>query len=378
MRLNKLAKRIFAVGMAVSMMMASTGISFGAYEYDSVAGGTTGFTKYLALEDGVTVPNVEFTFTVASGTADEANGILAGPAGATVTYGSDTALKFDSSMSVADVTDGAIDGTAVTGTKYAQKDATVDFTGVSFSKPGIYRYELKEDTVTAPGITRKSNETLYLDVFVTDNNGALAVSSYVLHTDSGKPTAQSEEETDTADKVKGFVNEYTTQELTFEKQIAGNQGDKTKYFEFTLELENENLKGSTIAVDISGATSSDNTGKTSITLDATTGKASETYKLTHGDKVVVKGLPEGTKYTVKDAYEDYTATATGGTISDDPTAKTASISDTIASAAVDLVFTNTKNGTIPTGVILDSAPFILVIALAAAALVITAVRKRAR
>lgn len=380
MRLNKLAKRIFAVGMAVSLMMANAGMSFAdnkeAFKYEPVKGTETQFTKYLALEDGVTVPNVNFSFKIEAGDPVEKDNILAGIGSPTVEE-----AKFNSSMQTKDVAaDGKIDGIAVTGKKYAETLTKIDFSKVEFSAPGIYRYKLSEEKPTAPGVSAKTTSPLYLDVFVTsgDTKDSLKVESYVLHRTTDKPVATSEQDKKAADKVEGFVNEYKTQGFSFAKKVTGNQGDRTKYFTFTLKLKNENMKGSTIAVDVSGASSSDNTTK-EIKLDDATGESQVvTYKLQNGDKIEIKGLPDGTQYTVVDSYEDYEASLNVEGMQKDTDKKEASITGTVNGAKVELEFTNKKDGTIPTGVILDSAPFILVIALAAAALVITAARKRAR
>ena len=45
MRLNKLAKKIFAAGLAVSLMMANAGVSFAeqSFKYDPISGGETEF-----------------------------------------------------------------------------------------------------------------------------------------------------------------------------------------------------------------------------------------------------------------------------------------------------------------------------------------------
>ena len=65
MRLNKLAKKIFAAGLAVSLMMANAGVSFAdPFTYDPIPGTTTTFTKTLDLGSNANIPAVEFEYTM--------------------------------------------------------------------------------------------------------------------------------------------------------------------------------------------------------------------------------------------------------------------------------------------------------------------------
>ncbi|MBQ4256772.1 MAG: hypothetical protein II714_03875, partial [Oscillospiraceae bacterium] len=142
-----------------------------AFTYTAINGTTTTFNKYLVLDDSAEVPNVKFDFTIAAGTAvPTSNGtmeVLAGimtPTAPTVT--SVTFAPTDSPVSYADWSDTnqtyhtsdvsaeKMNGTAVltTGKKYAKKQATVDFTGVTFPEPGIYRYLVSETAGSAKGI----------------------------------------------------------------------------------------------------------------------------------------------------------------------------------------------------------------------------------
>lgn len=85
-----------------------------------------------------------------------------------------------------------------------------------------------------------------LDVYVTDNNGTLEISGYVLHKNEsniaisstmGSNDVMSEGEP-LDDKTDGFTNEYKSKDLVFKKEVVGNQASRDKYFEFTLKLEN--------------------------------------------------------------------------------------------------------------------------------------------
>ena len=101
--------------------------------------------------------------------------------------------------------------------------------------------------------------------------------------------------------------------------------------------------------------------------------AEQKFYLQHGNKIVVKGLAEGTSYKVDEDKEDYTKAITG-----DPNEGTVTKPEEGELKDLNVTFTNTRKGIIPTGVILDSAPFIMIIVLAAAALIFTAARKKNR
>ena len=89
-----------------------------------------------------------------------------------------------------------------------------------------------------------------------------------------------------------------------------------------------------------------------------------TFLLKHGDTIHIANLPYGVTYTVTEtAAEGYTTEKTGdhGTIS--------AVDQTAA-------FTNTKNGEVDTGVVLNNMPYILVLAVLAAGVAVFIIRKR--
>ena len=277
------------------------------------------------------------------------------------------------------------------GEAYAKKVVTVDFANVTFDEPGIYRYKITEqeiagrtdieyDTQKGAGATAKVR---YLDVYVIDNAGSLAVSAYVLHEQASDVTTtdqmgslnsevtewtvdgqayDSREAAETAakrlvtagaagtvdegkfiydgtaydtqadaeaaavadiapsavelgDKSQGFVNEFDSQNLTFGKEVEGNQGSKDKYFDFTLAITGAQ-PNMTYAVDLSQAEASSgansatiaaNANKTNpatITVDEN-GAATVHYYLKDGQYVTVKGLPKDSTYAITENNEDY-------------------------------------------------------------------------
>ena len=106
------------------------------------------------------------------------------------------------------------------------------------------------------------------------------------------------------------VNTYTgpvTGELSVKKTVSGDGADKTKKFDFTLNLTD----GSGQALPDSYSYTIQNEDGSS----AGTGSIGNggTFSLSHGQTLQVTGLPEGSKYSVTEAKsEDYTSQITSG------------------------------------------------------------------
>ena len=111
------------------------------------------------------------------------------------------------------------------------------------------------------------------------------------------------------------------------------------------------------------ATNADYIGKknpTSITADDE-GKATATFYLQNGQSIKILGLAEGTAYEIEETPEDYVASAriTGDTErtadSSDVALADNKVFDTELTEDTTVAFTNDRQGTIPTGVILSVA-----------------------
>ena len=220
-----------------------------------------------------------------------------------------------------------------------------------------------------PGVSYDSNPTRYLDVFVVaDENNELSVSSYVLR-DSATDIGTNGEYVENPDvKSTGYTNSLTQYDFDFSKTIAGNQGDKNKRFNFTLTITGAN-PGTypIIANDVTG-------NPTSITVGAD-GTATGTYSLTNGSTVKVIGLNAGAVCKVTEDAEDYTATHSldnGTTVSGD------SSGDVTLNSDHSVAFTNTREGIIPTGVIMAIAPFAIGICVFGAIIIFIICRRKRR
>ena len=365
---------------------------------------TTTFQKYLIVPDGVEVPAVSFAFTIAAGEAQNYDvegdppsemAIYAGVQPGDVTISSTASFSSADTASLTTVTTGLIDITrkasvratgataetgvelAEAGEKFVAKTVTVDFSRVVFPEPGIYRYIVSEtpNTATAArGIVFDNDTDRVLDVYVTDDgSGQLLVSSYVMHTDVNSVNMGAQMGSDTVhtpgeaapDKTDGFTNEFKPSDLTFKKLVTGNQASRDKVFDFTL-LVGGMVEGEKLVVSIADdsneftldgnadATSTSNaatiaananqTNVTSLTIGSD-GTVTQHFYLQHNQYIVVRGLPLNATYSVTENKEDYKSDVT----STDP-------SSGVMSADRVVEYTNTRNGVIPTGIMLSIIP----------------------
>ena len=192
----RLFRRFGATLIAVLLVMAAVSASsFADTAYPSnkqTFGGTTSFNKYLVLRQDADVPAAKFTFSVSAGAAipetDTTLPVLAGLSPAGVKIG-DTNKQTVFTAGQA-TTDGAADDGIANSTdkKFATNTVTVDFTGVKFPEPGIYRYVITEAAVpasdTSGRFTHDSVTERTLDVYIVDDGtGALTVAEngYVMY-----------------------------------------------------------------------------------------------------------------------------------------------------------------------------------------------------
>ncbi len=388
-------KKIMAIIMVTALLMTIAAISASA-AYQPVSGdNSTSFNKFLIVDGDARIPAITFSYSIAPGTAVEANAanntpaIIAGVGTPTV----GTAV-FTSGETAYTSVQGDDEVSLDSGEKYAKKTVTVDFRSVQFSQPGIYRYVITENTnadnkaVTYDTQTSGPARTRYLDVYVEDENGSgtLAVSSYVMH-ETTDVVVNNDGDQKADDKSSGFVNEITSHEFTFGKEVTGNQGSKDKYFKYTLTISNAQAN-TTYEVNLAGAesapTKTDATKYTTMSNPSTIttgshGVVTEYFYLKDGQYITIKGLPQGYFYELSEDAEDYTgsngiaaANNATNTAYTDPVVNTTGVS-----ADINTGFTNDRTGVVPTGVLLTIAPFAIGILLFGA-LIIFFIAKRRR
>ena len=383
-------KRNISKALAILMTLALI-MSLAAVYAFAVSGGTKSFEKEFAIPDGANVPNVEFEYTITPGTAvpvgaDNEIEIKAGIGSPTI----ENAVFPSNDTNPAAGTDDTEDSTK---TIYVD-NVVVDFSGIDFTTAGVYRYVITEKTPPTiegvPGVTYGEPAERYLDVFVFpgdhDNDPStpeqLMVTEYAMTKNASNFTKIYDDDeqkwvytyTDESARVKssGFKNELDTVDLEFTKDITGNQADQSKKFTFTLSITGANpnqeyaveITGTDVIVDGSSVTEG------MITTDSN-GAYTGTFELTKGDIVKVLDLPVGATYTVTEEAEDYESDDASVTGYTDPTTGTF-VKDTDVKTS----YTNSREGIIPTGVILTIAPFAIGLLLFGAVMMFMISRRR--
>lgn len=401
MKKNAVKGSLGAIALA-SVMTMSMGAPVFAAEYNTVIGGTatTTFDKYLVMDKQAEVPNASFTYAVTAGKAkayDVAGkkfAVLAGvdadkvtmagvgtKTAGTITYKQGDKTLNDENALVKDY-DKATE-------KYAKKTATLDFSACKFTEPGIYRYIVTESGENQ-GVTNDADATRVVDVYVNDASDGegykLTIAGYVLHSNADDaPDVSLGENNGSAGsyagtKSQGFTNSYDTSDITIRKEVSGNQASRNKYFEFTVNITGA-VPGTVYDVDLSNAdattqsnaaTIKDNEGKTNpATLKVgEDGTVTQKFYLAHGQEIKIQGIAKDSTYNVTENAEDYKSTAAGVTDYTDAT------NGTVVSTDLKTSYLNTRDGVIPTGVIMTVAPFAAVTLLGGVGVVTMVMKKR--
>ena len=324
--------------LAFALLIGTTAITASAETTYEPIGGSATFVKNLVVDANTNIPNITFNYSIKRGdhvdATDTTIEILEG-VGASI--GTAAFSNSDTAGTIPGLPTDADPSNPTAGKKYAQKSVSVTFPATSFTKPGVYRYEITEVTTPAlPGVTYDSNTKRYMDVFVVaDANNTLSVNSYVLRDAATDIGTNGEYVEDPGVKSSGYTNRLTQYDFEFSKTISGNQADKNKRFNFTLTITGAN-PGTypIIAHDVEG-------NPTSITVGAN-GTATGEYSLTDGSTVKIIGLNAGAVCTVSENAE------------------------------------NTRNGIIPTGIIMTIAPFAIGICVFGAIIIFIISRRKRR
>jgi hypothetical protein len=417
MKAKRISAAIAAIAMAVSLTVPMSASADTVYSTTIEGTKVTSFDKYLVMPKDATVPSAGFSFSIQAGEAVDAKAdgttlpvsagvgtpkfVLKTATGANNDNDgtADTArVNFtsgDAATAEASVATGkTVKFTTTSDTsdeKFAQKKIEIDFSGISFQEPGIYRYIITEaaaGTDQAAGVTNDTDSTRVLDVVVEDSSegsvNKLKIRNYILHDNvSDVPVKAAGNTATIEDKSSGFTNKYDAYDLVFSKTVKGNQGSKDKYFKFDVSISG--AKGAEIAVSGQGtdfaaepekSTSTTHLAsdmKTANTKDEDTdlagqqlkadadGNITATFYIKHGQKVTLQGIPAGAKYTVTETQEDYTASVSVTETADSSDAAANSDKNGITDETTGIqgnttaAFTNTREGTIPTGILSNVA-----------------------
>lgn len=248
----------------------------------------------------------------------------------------------------------------ITGATFAEGAATVNgatgditVTLPEYTHVGVYEYTLKETAATTAGVTYYGDDITLKVTVINDTEGNLRIAA--VHAESAN-NAPEEGKT----KKDKFPNTYSAGKLNVTKTVDGNLGDKDKKFDFSVKFTKPADK--TVMSTITATVAGQNVTFTPVWNEA--GEYTFTFQLAHDQTATFDNLPYGVNYTVTEtAANGYTTTKTGDT-------------GTINAAEQTAAFTNTKTGTIDMGVMLDSMPYVLVLAVVGAAVIALIAKKR--
>ena len=369
---SKIAKvliMLLAVMLLVAQAVPAMAISGSSGENGTTVSTSVPINKHLILDADANVPSASFSFqlqaaSVTSGTVTNKFPVFAGiTAGATV--GTVTFTQNQTGATNGTASDGIANSTDK---KYVTGSATVDFSGVEFPEPGVYRYVLTEVSGNTDGITY-DNTTYYIDVYVEyadDETDDLTIGGIVMT--SGTPATVGDTN---ATKVTSatFKNNYTTYTLEITKTVTGNQGSHTDAFPFKITLSE--VPDGTYTVHYGN--------NQSATITVEDGEGEVTINLKHGESAKVEGLPDGAEWEIVETHGTYTASAKIGSADagdEDASDTTYSVNGTIDEADAKVDFTNDRTGVIPTGVLMTIAPFVALILVGVLGAVIVLKKKK--
>ncbi len=226
------------------------------------------------------------------------------------------------------------------------------------TRVGEYTYKITETKGSTAGVIY-DNKVIHAKVTVLNNDEGVYVASVTYSVDGGK-----------LGSGEGFENEYqAAKELTIEKEVKGNLGDKNKYFTVTVTLTGEEGKDTPPTFTVTGG----KYGTTTITLNVPA-----EFEIKHGDTLHIENLPYGITYTVVE--KDYTGTdgynAAQYTLNGSSQGTTSVANELVDTASESVVITNEKGTDIDTGVSLDNLPYIILIAVVIVAAVFMFLRRR--
>lgn len=285
------------------------------------------------------------------------------------------------------------------------KTAKINLVGTDFPEAGRYSYTVKESETADPSVTETAYEKLIMskaeyrmDVYVVEKTGGtLEIDKIIVNKTKGDKDGETTGKVDIGSDAKkngfNFVNTYVQEAgtgtpdpdkpvtpdpdykkygaLNVSKKVIQNVTDDqkslpTEKFDFTAKF---GFPAGTDANTLGGVKDKDGNG---VTLDAT-GQC--TFQLGNGENMKFTGLPVGTTITVTEAAKANYKGSTVVTLNGVETSKAATKYNEAITASgklgqkkniVDV--TNRFNNVPTTGIIMNTLPYVLMVALCAAAL----------
>lgn len=371
MKLNRKIARLAASVLATAMFacatalpaMAEVKITNGVATANGDNKVTLSQTIDISDAENATSPKVTFTYTIApnSNTTGKNDAI---PVHEGVALTPNTVLcAFNGSETDDD------------GDSLLEKTFTIDFKNVDWSKGvGVYRYTLTQ-THDNQSVNLDTTPTRYLDVYVGngDTPDSYKVLYYVLTTDGTLTIKENNNAYDHGTKSDGFTADYNTYTLTVKKYVTGDMGSKDDSFNFTVSFNNL-PNGVTVSADnqqVAGnvvTKALQDQGKIVITGIPAVGSNGSPVSYTVSEKFKTS-LNYSTKYEANHDISQWNETNSqniSGKSEGDNTVMTAGAQNMQTNEDNCIEFNNSRNSVTPTGVIMNVAPYVLMVGIAVA------------
>lgn len=366
MKLNKTIGRV-ATTLVATAMLASLAAPAYAAPNNAVTGQTI-FQVNLDMTnaEGAGKPNVSFTYEIDDdATAVPANEETKTPEIKAGEFPEGTTSPLTATADWSNATYTADSDSETEGNQPCYTaDVKVNFPAGTFTEPGIYRFTVTPEQSDSTYAGVNVDETVrYIDVYVAypldqegnvNQNAAVEITAVKLVNKDSNATTDGENVNYTS-KQDAYMNTFTTYDVTITKNVAGQMGDKSKEFNFSIDVTDPNATAvlSSVTLQNANATSASFASK-----ENGTSVANVVADLHHTESVVIKGVPKGATVDIDETNAD------GYTISYSENA--ANGQATVGTEDVAVTVTNTRNAVTPTGIVMDIAPYALLVVIAAA------------
>lgn len=257
-----------------------------------------------------------------------------------------------------------------------------------YSVPGKYTYILKENDPNVAGVV--ANDNFYqVTVWALQDEANTTGGNHIKECGVKLSQVQLVDggyvEVNGKGKLSSVENTYQAGSVTVTKHVTGNMGNKATLFNFKVVLKSTKPVNSAVAGTKTFTFTTDKNADGFYT-------AEQTYQLSDGQTFTISNLPFGVTYTVyemSDATESATAIENGKTltVAEDGadakvytvtyTSETGALSEETENHLIEASVTNQcGDNTIDTGVILDNAPYILMLAVVAGGAMTLVIKKR--
>lgn len=348
-------KKLFAGVVAAAMIATMSFPAFATVSFSENPVTKIELAKKYNVATGTTAPAENLGFKMTFWKSEDV-----------ATAGAANAINRESTY-YADFTNG---GTVSSLTKTNTKNIEIDLTQLGINKVGKYYFKIQEVAGNKAGVTYDGHTRVLLVSAVNDVDADKKLNSNNIKFYAALYELSEDGET-LGSKIEGsdaFENSYGTStskitKITLSKEVRGEFADRER--EFTFNIVFKPATGKT-KDDYVGATVVKNGETETWAIDES---VTHTVTLKHGDNFVINNLPEGVTYTITEDFNDSNWTTTIGSN------KTKVATGTIHEDAT-VEYVNKHEGVPDTGVILDNAPYMLMLAVVAGAAMTLVIKKR--